>query len=320
MAERSYYEVLGVAQSASAAEIKKAYRNLARKLHPDVNPGDKAAEKKFQELQQAYDVLSDADKRAHYDRVGHAAFESGLGAGFGPRAGAADWAAKQAGPENFETIDFGQFFGQGGAGQGGGIFDEILSKVGGGRTRRGPRIGRTLETHLSIPFATAIQGGETTIELEREGGKRETLVVKIPPGVEPGAKLRLKGRGEPGERNAPAGDLVIQVDVEPHPTFRREGRDLVVEVPVTIEEATLGAKIDVPSLAGAKTLSIPAGTSSGQRLRLRGLGVPSANDRPEGDLFVLIRIVVPRSLDADSQRLLREFASRNPQRPRAGLW
>jgi DnaJ-class molecular chaperone len=320
MAERDYYEILGISRTATPEQIKKAYRNLARKLHPDVNPGDKKADAQFKELQQAYDVLSDKEKRALYDRVGHAAYVSGVGAGFGPRAGATEWAAHQAGP-GYENIDFSSFFGPGDAG--GGIFDEILSKVSGGsRTRRagGPRPGRTLETHLTIPFLTAVRGGETSIELERGDGKHESLVVKIPAGIESGAKLRLKGRGEPGERGGPAGDLVISIEVEPHAYFRREGRDLTVEVPITIDEAVLGARIDVPSLEGPKTLPVPPGSSSAQRLRLRGLGVPAMADRPAGDLYVVLRVVVPKTVDEASQQLIRDFALRNPMRPRAGLW
>jgi DnaJ-class molecular chaperone len=167
---------------------------------------------------------------------------------------------------------------------------------------------------------TAVRGGETTISITREDGEVESLVVKIPPGTDTGAKLRLRGRGEPGEGGGPAGDLVIEVEVDPHPYFRREGRDLSVDVPITVGESALGARVDVPTLDGLKTLPIPPGTSSGQRLRLRGQGVPASGSNPAGDLFVVPKVVVPKTIDDESRRLIREFADRNPQTPRSGLW
>ena len=333
MAERDYYDILGVARGASAEQIKKAYRGLARKYHPDVNPGDKSAEAKFKEAQKAYDVLSDPEKRKLYDQFGTAAFE---GIGAGPRSGAAEWAAQAGGP-HFEEFDFSQFFGPGGPagagphvgvgagivgdeaeGLGPGLFDDLLGRIRGGR--RGPRPGRALEAELTIPFLTAVRGGETTIELDRGGGHRETLAVKVPPGTEPGARLRLKGRGTPAPKGGTPGDLIIHVDVEPHPVFTREGRDLSVELPVTIPEAVLGAKVDVPTLDGMKSLTIPPGSSSGQRLRLRGQGVPAAGAHPAGDLYVVLKVVVPKAVDDPSRRLIREFGERNPMNPREGAW
>ncbi len=328
MPDRDYYDVLGVARDASPEVIKKAYRTLARKHHPDVNPGDKSAESKFKEAQKAYDILSDPEKRSLYDRYGSAAFEGFAAAG--PRSSASEWAARAAGPgEGSETFDFSQFFGPGTSGfqqeeaEGGSLFEELMSRVRGGRGARrsgGPRSGRSMEAHLTIPFLTAVRGGETSIEVQREGGQRETLVVKIPAGIESGAKLRLRGQGETGEKGAPRGDLTIRVTVEPHPYFTRDGRALSVEVPITVSEAVLGAKLDVPTLSGLKSLTIPPGSSSGLKLRLRGQGVPASGGKPEGDLFVILKIVVPRNIDDTSQRLIREFADRNPQNPRAGLW
>jgi curved DNA-binding protein len=331
MADRDYYDILGVSRDATADQVKKAYRGLARKYHPDVNPGDKAAESKFKEAQKAYDVLSDPEKRKLYDQFGTAAFE-GVGAA-GPRSGASEWTARAAGPE-FETFDFSHFFGPSmGAGPGpgmaagagteeaeglgAGIFDDLLGRIRGGR--RGPRPGRSIEADLTIPFLTAVRGGETTVELDRDG-HRETLAVKIPPGTEPGARLRLKGRGTPAPKGGTAGDLIIRIDVQPHPYFHREGRDLSVEVPVTIPEAVLGAKIDVPTLEGPRTLTVPPGSSSGQRLRLRGQGVPAAGAHPAGDLYVVLKVAVPRSVDEASRRLIRDFGERNPMNPREGLW
>jgi curved DNA-binding protein len=325
MPERDYYEVLGVARDATPEAIKKAYRVLARKHHPDVNPGDKTAEAKFKEVQQAYDVVSDADKRARYDRYGDAAFEGMAAAG--PRTGASNFTFHFGEPgSGAENIDFSQFFGNMGGSAvdeeeaGGGLFEDLLGRMRtGGRTGRA-RSGRPMEAPLSIPFLTAIRGGETTIELQRGGGRTETLVVKIPPGVETGSKLRLKGRGEPGGKGAPAGDLTIVITVEPHPYFRREGRDLLVDVPITVGEAILGARVDVPAPDGLKSLAIPAGTSSGQKLRLRGQGLPASGSKPAGDLFVVIKIVVPKGVDDESRQLIEEFSRRNSYQPRAGLW
>jgi len=320
MPDRDYYEVLGVARDASADAIKKAYRKMARKYHPDVNPGDKSAEKQFKEVQQAYDILSDQEKRALYDRYGSAAFEGMAAAG--PRASASEWTSRFGEP-GAETVDFSEFFGTfghgGEAGGGAGIFEDLIGRMRGGRAAR-PRAGHDIEAHLTIPFLTAVRGGETTIELQRGDGNRESLVVKIPPGVDSGSKLRLKGRGEPGPKGAPAGDLTITLSVTPHPYFQRDGRDLLVEVPLSVSEALLGASIEVPSLDGMKTMRIPPGASSGQKLRLRGQGVPASGGKPEGDLFAVVKIVVPKNLDDESRDLIAKFAERNPQRPRDGLW
>ena len=325
MADRDYYEVLGVARDASADQIKKAYRSLARKHHPDANPGDKTAEARFKEIQGAYDILSDTEKKAQYDQFGHAAF-SGFNP-YGPRAGGSEWAARQGGPGNFENIDLGAFFNQqggGGAGAsadvgGGGIFDEILSRMRGGPSgpkRRPPsREPEAAEASITIPFLTAVQGGETTIELDRGTGTRESKVIKIPAGLESGSKIRLKGQG-----GGPGADLIITVTVEPHPYFTRDGRNLSVEVPITAAEAILGARVDVPTLTGFKTMPIPAGTSSGQKLRLRGQGVPASKTQPEGDLYIVPRVVVPRGIDDESRKLIEDFATRNPSHPRDGLW
>jgi len=173
---------------------------------------------------------------------------------------------------------------------------------------------------MTIPFATAVRGGQHAIELEREPGKRESLVVTIPPGITHGSPIRLKGKGEPGEKGAPAGSLTITVNVEPHPFFTRDGRNLAVDLPLSVDEAVLGAKVDVPTLDGPRTLTIPPGSSSGQKLRLRGQGVSASGTQPAGDLLVILKVVVPRTVDDESRRLIREFAERNPSNPRAGLW
>jgi DnaJ-class molecular chaperone len=330
MPDRDYYEVLGVSRDATADQIKKAYRGLARKHHPDANPGDKTAEAKFKEVQNAYDILSEPAKKAKYDQFGHAAFNGGNP--FGPRGGGQEWAARQGGEAGFENIDLSAFFGPnagGGPGfggsheqAGGGIFDDIISRMRGGGERGGRRRGpspqapEAAEASLTIPFLTAVRGGETSIELERQAGQRETKIVKIPPGLNPGAKIRLKGQGDASGQL----DLIITVDVEPHPYFTRDGRNLSVEVPITVPEAILGSKVEVPTLDGFKTLPIPPGTSSGQKLRLRGQGVAGSKNHPDGDLYVILKVIVPKSVDDESRKLIEEFAERNPAQPRVGLW
>ena len=189
----------------------------------------------------------------------------------------------------------------------------------GGRAAK-PRGGRSVEARLAIPFLTAVRGGETSIDVQRGDGRRESLVVKIPPGVDAGAKLRLKGQGEPGPKGTPAGDLTIEIVVEPHPYFKRDGRNLQVEVPVSIGEAVLGAKIEVPSLDGLKSMTIPPGSSSGQKLRLKGQGVPASGGKPEGDLFIVLKVVVPKNVDEAGRRLIQEFADLVKQTPRSGMW
>ena len=242
----------------------------------------------------------------------------------GPRANATEWASRFGQP-GVESFDFSDLFGSVGdtvhEDQGGGasLFEDLIGRVRGGRAGR-PRSGRTQEASLTIPFLTAVRGGETTIDIQRGTGKSETLVVKIPPGVDTGSKVRLKGQGEPGGKGMAAGDLTIILNVEPHPYFKREGRDLQVEVPISVSEAILGAKIDVPTLDGMKSLPIPPGSSSGQKLRLKGQGIPASGGKPAGDLFVVLKIVVPKTIDETSRKLIQEFAERNPQHPRAGLW
>ena len=327
MADRDYYEVLGVKRTASADEIKKAYRGLARKHHPDANPGDKTAEAKFKEVQNAYDILADSEKKARFDQFGTAAFEGGSGGGYGPRSGASEWAARAGGgPSGGPEMDFSQFFNiRPGAGPveeegGGGIFDDILSRMRGDRSRPKRPTSRPVdvaEASIAIPFLTAVRGGETSIELERDGGRRETKVVRIPVGLESGAKLRLKGQGDPSGSI----DLILTVSVDPHPFFTRTGRDLAVEVPISVSEAILGARVEVPTLDGStRSLPIPPGTSGGRRLRLKGQGVPATKASPEGDLYLVIKVVVPTSIDEESRQLIEQFASKNPANPRLGLW
>lgn len=306
---KDYYETLGVSKTASADEIKKAYRKLSRQYHPDTKPGDKAAEAKFKEVQQAYDVVGDADKRKKYDQFGHAFDQAG-----GP-GGGFNWQGGQGGT----PFDFSDLFGQGGVDLGdlfgGGVFGRGGPK-GRGRSRKGQDVQATIQ----VPFLVAVQGGEHTVTMTI-GDRSERLTVKIPAGVDNGSVIRLAGQGQPGIGSGPAGDLLVTIQVAAHPYFRREGNNILVDIPVTITEAALGSKVDVPTLSeGIVSMSIPAGSASGMKLRLRGKGVVDLKTKERGDQYAVLKIVTPKQLDEASQELLQKFAERNPQDPRAGLW
>jgi len=320
MAE-DYYKTLGVGRDASSADIQKAYRKLARKYHPDLNPDDKTAKGKFQEVQRAFDVLNDPSKRELYDRYG-SSFES-MGAGAGPRGGRAAWSPEPGG----EEIDFSQLFGErfGGGDPSGGfadIFTQFRRAGGGKRSGRaqGAR-GGDVAAELEIPFATAVLGGQTQISLQRPDGQVETLSVKIPQGISEGKKIRLRGKGEAVPGGA-AGDLLITVHVAPHPWFTRKGNNLEVRVPVTLAEAALGAKVDVPTPKGTIALSIPPGSSSGRKLRVKGHGVAGRNGEA-GDLYAEIQIVLPSPLDEECLELVKKLdahaQSAHAQQPRKDL-
>jgi DnaJ-class molecular chaperone len=310
-----YYSTLGVGRGASADEIQKAYRKLAKKYHPDLNPDDKAAQNKFKEVQQAYDVLSDEKKRKLYDQFGQG-FEQ-MGSGGGPQ-----WSSQV--PPDFRGFDFG-----GGAGGDAGLPPELQDLLrqftGGGdfqfggttgrrRGRRTPaQPGADLRHEVEVPFRTAVTGGEVSLKLSRPGRKTETLTVKIPAGIEDGKTLRLRGQGEPSHNDGPAGDLLITVRVTPHAYFRRDGLDLVVKVPVTLAEAALGGKVDVPTPHGTITLKVPAGTSSGTRIKAKGQGIKGSSGTT-GDLYAEIQIVMPKHLDDESAELIRELDAKLEQR------
>ncbi len=319
MAE-DYYKTLGVRRDASQAEIQKAYRELARKYHPDMNPDDKTAKAKFQQVQKAFDVLNDSEKREMYDRYG-SSFET-MGAG-GPRGGAA-WGAGPGGA-GAEAFDFSQFFGERFGEQPAGGFGDIFSqfrRAAGSRARKSatspPRRGADLHHELQIPLATSITGGEVQLTLRRGSGKTETITVKIPAGIEGGKKIRLRGQGEPGPRGGTPGDILITIRVAPHPCFQRRGNHLHVQVPVTLAEAALGAKVDLPTPRGIVSLRVPPGSSSGTKLRLKGRGV-TPNSGPPGDLLAEIQIVLPKELGEADRQMIEEFGRRHPQDPRAEL-
>ncbi len=282
--KKDYYEILGVPRTADDKEIKAAYRRLARKFHPDLNKGGKQAEERFKEVAEAFAVLSDKDKRARYDSGGHAAF----GAGFDPFAGAD---ASQFGTEFGDLSSLLEMLGFGGAGR----------RPKRARARRGPDV----RLELRVPFVAAIKGQTVEIDIP-QAGRSERVKVRIPPGIADGDTLRLAGKG-PG-----AGDAYLTVRVDAHAVFRREGRDLQCEVSIGVAQATLGGNVEVDTLDGKATISVPPGTRSGQKLRLRGRGVPVSNGQPAGDLYVVVQIQPPRALDARSRELMEEFARRNP--------
>ena len=404
--QKDYYGALGVKKTASAEDIRKAFRKLARKYHPDVNPGDKSAEEKFKQISEANDVLSDPKKRKIYDQLGFysdnidpAAAEAyarggGFGAGGfggpGQSGGQSRTYTTQEVPFDFSGFDFSDFADQGagtaGRRAGGGGFRDIFSSIFGGRggaeTMQHAEPGTDLEYQVNVGFWQAIRGAELQLNVPRlevcgnchgqgyieqpgecpqchgkgnitqksgsmkfnvpcprcggsgknrtvcpvchgEGRveRSESLKVRIKPGTRDGQRIRLAGRGNAGTMGAPAGDLYIVVRTGEHPVFRREGDDIHLTVPVTLAEAALGAKVEVPTIDGRALLRIPPGTQAGQKLRLREKGVPSAvQEGQRGDEIVEIQTVTPKLADERSKEILRELAKLNPEDPREQLW
>jgi molecular chaperone DnaJ len=406
--KKDYYEILGVKKNASAEEIRKAFRKLARKYHPDVNPGDKSAEEKFKAISEANDVLSDPKKRKIYDQVGFysdnidpAAAEAyarggatGAG-GFGGfpggfQGGQASTGGTQGAQFDFGGFDFSDLF-EGGRGQrtgrsGGGGFRDIFSGIFGGRggaaAAEEPEPGSDLEYQVNVPFWTAIRGGVMRLNISRRdacsncrgngyveapgvcpqckgkgtieqtGGRMkfnvtcprchgtgknistcpvchgegtvertEPLEVRIKPGTRDGQRIRIPGKGNAGSHGATTGDLYVIIRAGDHPVFHREGDDIHLTVPVTATEAALGAKVEVPTIDGRAQLKVPPGTQSGQKLRLREKGVPSARkEGVRGDEIVEIKVTVPMPRDEKTKELLRELAKLNPEDPRAELF
>ena len=316
-----YYNVLGVSRGASEDEIRKAYRELARQHHPDVNPDNPAAKEKFQQVQQAFEVLNDPKKREQYDRFGPG-FES-MGGGGPWQGGGPGGGGFPGGGANVE-FDINDLFGGGGASAGaGGGFADLFKQFGGAGARRGgpkapPARGDDVEHQITVPFATSITGGEAAISLSRSDGKQDTLTVKIPAGIQDGKKIRLRGQGNPSPRGGEAGDLLLTVNVATHPVFRRSGRRLEVTAPITLAEAAEGAKIDLPTPKGVITLTVPPGASSGLRLRVKGHGVDPNGENP-GDLYAEIQIVLPENLSDEDKGLLAGVSEKYNQMPRSEL-
>jgi curved DNA-binding protein len=304
------YATLGVARNASAEEIKKAYRKLAKKLHPDMNPGDKKAEERFKEVSAAFEVLGDPKKRSLYDEFGEVALRPGFdeekaekfreyqraAAGAG-RGGAGFGGFEGFSGRGFDPSDFGDL---------GSMFEDLFTRRRQGAARRRaaePLGGDDIEAAIEVDLRDAVLGAEREISLQRPGGSEGTapeevrLRVKIPPGVETGSRVRLAGQGSPGERGGENGDLYLRITVRPHPTVKVDGRDLSLDLPITAAEALQGAEVTAPTFEGPVKLKIPPGSQSGRRLRLRGRGLPAlragATGAPRGDLYVVLQIVLP---------------------------
>jgi molecular chaperone DnaJ len=402
--KKDYYELLGVKKSATTEDIRKAFRKLARKYHPDVNPGDKTAEEKFKAMSEANDVLSDPKKRKIYDQLGYysdnidpaaaEAYARGGGAGFGAGGFGFDPSQTRAGRGGAQEVpyDFGGFdWSEAGQQQAGGgfrdIFSDLFSRFGGAGAPGGvpqaqPQPGSDLEYQVNVGFWQAIRGAVLRLNISRTdtcatcggsgyqeapgqcpqchgtgqiqqaagrmkfntacprcGGsgknrsvcptchgqgvvqRTEPLEVRIKAGTRDGQRIRLAGKGNAGTMGSPPGDLYIIVRTGEHPVFHREGDDIHVTVPVSVSEAALGAKVEVPTIDGRALLRIPPGTQSGQKLRLREKGVPSATkEGARGDEIVEVKIVVPMPRDEKTKELLREVAKLNPEDPRAELW
>ncbi len=300
MAKKDYYELLGVKKNASEEEIKKAYRTLAKKYHPDKNKGNKEAENKFKEISEAYAVLSDKEKREQYDRLGSEAFGPG-------------------GANPFAGFDFSQFMGGGARGRRGtrsrtvDISDIFGDLFGGAGFEAEPQRGGDIGAETTIDFRDAVLG--TTLELRSEHGG--TVKVKIPEGVSDGQRLRIRGKGQPGPMGGPAGDLNLLIHVRPHPFFERRRDDIYIELPITLGEAIRGAQIDVPTIHGPVRARIPAGTQGGQTFRLTGKGVKTKNRT--GDHYYKVQITVPRDLSGDALTAVQKIESQYADNPRAHL-
>ncbi len=338
--KHDYYETLSVPRNASAEDIRKSYRKLARKYHPDLNPGDKSSEDHFKNVQEAYDVLSDPKKRQMYDQVGFYSENGSPGAG----------AETPPGGPDFGGFDFSDFFttqagagrGQprqstttGGAGGFGDIFSQFFRR-GGQEQAEEPEKGSDLEYALNIDFWQAIRGTQAKLNICGGKGKlqnacptchgdgriarTETVTVNIPAGAQNGSRLRVPGKGNAGTQGAPAGDLYITTRVEEHPFFQRNGDNIEIKVPVTVAEAGLGAKIEVPTIDGRALLTVRPGTQTGQKLRLNEKGVFNARKNQRGDQIVEVLIQPPKVRDERTKEILRELAKLHPEDPRAEIW
>lgn len=303
MAKRDYYEVLGVAKTATPEELKKAYRKLAMKHHPDKNPGNKQAEEKFKEASEAYEVLSDEKKKRMYDQFGHAGAQAGAGAG-GFRPGAGGFEGFGGGStEHFQDIFsdvFGDIFGAG-----------RRSNQDFSRHTRKAR-GADLRYTLNISFEEAAQGTEKTISFVRSRGDKEEpakLLVSVPAGVKHGQRLKLRNEGDGGAHGGPSGDLYVIVHVQDHPLFKREESDVTLDLPITYIQAILGTQAEIPTLTGKASLKIPNGTYSGQTFRLKGKGFPKVGGFGAGDMLVRVLVDTPAKLTSEEKDLVDKLAA-----------
>jgi molecular chaperone DnaJ len=342
--KKDYYAVLGIKKTATADDVRKAFRKLARKYHPDVNPGDKKSEEKFKELSEANEVLSDPKKRKVYDQLGFysdnidpKAAEAYANSGGGGAAGANPFGSggnpfgsyNQGGQRvDFDFRDF-DFSGAQQPGGGRSSFRDIFSNMFGGSGGVGQEpasaAGSDVEYSVQVPFWDSIRGSEMKLNIQRPSANGrmtpEMVSFRIKPGTRDGQRIRLAGKGNPGTRGAPAGDLYIIVHIAEHPIFRRDADDISLTLPILPWEAALGAKVEVPTIDGRTVLRIPPGTQTGQKLRMREKGVPSAT-RPGviGDQIVEIRIVVPEIPNVEAKELWQKLEKLHPENPRTTLW
>jgi curved DNA-binding protein len=314
--QRDLYEILGVSRTAPADEIKKAHRRLAKQYHPDVNPGNKAAEERFKEATAAFEVLSDPKRRKLYDEFGADALRTGFDE---KRAEEVRRWKRQGAPPGGMPFDFGDFatvdVGQYGSFDFGSIFGDLF---GGGRHARAGRApgampGQDASAEIEIHLRDAVLGGERDIRLD---GK--TLRVRIPAGVDDGAQIRLAGQGGPGYRGGPPGDLFLKVKLQGHPHVRRDGKDLAIDLPVTVPEAVNGAEVRLPTFEGPVSLRVPRGARAGMRLRLKGKGLPDLHGGPRGDLYAVIQLVLP-SESEELRKAVRTLEGLYEGDPRAGI-
>ncbi|KDA06840.1 molecular chaperone DnaJ [Microbacterium sp. CH12i] len=317
--DKDFYKTLGVSKEVTAADLKKTYRKLARKYHPDSNQGDTKAEAKFKEISEAYSVLSDAEQRKEYDEIramGSGARFTAGGAGAGGFEDVFSRFGQGGGRAQSQNPDFEDIFAMFNQGQGGGFGNGRFGQTSGGfRGFGGPQKGADVTARTTLDFSTAVQG--ETITLQGEDGK--PFKVKIPAGVADGQKIRLRGRGRPSPDGGEKGDIVVQIKVRPHPVFTRDGLNLRITVPVTFTEATLGATIEVPTLAGdVVKLRVAPGTPSGRVLRVKGRGVATA--KGTGDLLAELQVAVPTHLDDAAREALLAFQAAEPkENPRAEM-
>ncbi len=307
MAARNPYEVLGVKKEATADELRTAYRALAKKHHPDLNPGNKQAEARFKEISAAYELLSDADKRARFDRgeIDESGNEKPRAYAYQDFAEGAPGAKYRTSPENMapeDLDDLFSFFGRGGFGQGGGGAHGEGTTI---RMRGGDR-----QYALTVDFLDAVNGAKQRLEL----APGKSLDVTIPAGVRDGQVLRLAGQGSPGLGGGPAGDALIEIHIAPHALFRREGEDIHLDLPVTLGEAVLGGRVTVPTPTGPVTMTVPPRSNTGTVLRLRGKGVAG-----KGDELVTLKVVLPSEGDAELDTFLKEWAAKHAYDPRKGM-
>jgi curved DNA-binding protein len=294
---KDYYASLGLEKTASDEQIKKAYRKLAMKFHPDKNPDDKKAEERFKEITEAYAVLSDTEKKQQYDQFGDTAFHQ-----------------RFSQEDIFRNADLGDIFREFGFGGRGGddIFSHIFGGMGGGHQGCGghqrPRVmkGQDYLMRLTIPFRQAILGGERRVDLDRNG-QNEQLQVRIPAGVEPGQKLRISGKGGASQTGGPAGDLMLEINITSDPRFRRENKDLYTTVKIPFTGACLGTSATVETLEDSKRIKVKPGTQNGSKIRLKGFGVPGRSGKKAGDLYAVIEIAVPDELKDEQKELLEKL-------------